>query len=328
MSHSWSSSFRAIPQSIRIGLEAIPTNYIIVGCVKKIPRSAIAEDKFSHLGITMVGGQLSFPTEIVPPPENGKSSSINFEGQEIVRKDLPKVSKAFPVETPNFGDWSKGSHTIYWKRQVYLRQNISPKLREITLELIGEEPGADPNFAIKFVVNEVLDKTSNSFESDLFDVLNLLQENVGAVAVFKSDASLADFLQTIHLTWDILPPGEGERNVTRILSGIRNRSEGLERTIRERYTFLSQLRPVAFINGRSGFQRYFGAKFSDNLVVFENISYGNAIYIMYEDWEALSQRSRSDLLTADNLRFDRVVHGNDWKEKVSALVRGKRRGKF
>lgn len=161
MSHSWSSSFRAIPQSIRIGLEAIPTNYIIVGCVKKIPRSAIAEDKFSHLGITMVGGQLSFPTEIVPPPENGKSSSINFEGQEIVRKDLPKVSKAFPVETPNFGDWSKGSHTIYWKRQVYLRQNISPKLREITLELIGEEPGADPNFAIKFVVNEVLDKTSN-----------------------------------------------------------------------------------------------------------------------------------------------------------------------
>ena len=39
---------------------------------------------------------------------------------------------------------------------------------------------------------------------------------------------------------------------------------------------------------------YFGAKFGENIVVFENMDYGNAIYILSDNWEEISKMSRID----------------------------------
>jgi hypothetical protein len=65
---------------------------------------------------------------------------------------------------------------------------------------------------------------------------------------------------------------------------------------------------VAFIHGRSGFRRYFGAKFADHLVVFENIEHGNTAYVMFERWETLSQKTRLQLLAGPADGFVRVIH--------------------
>jgi hypothetical protein len=41
--------------------------------------------------------------------------------------------------------------------------------------------------------------------------------------------------------------------------------------------------------------RYFGAKFGDDFVAFENVNYGNAIYLMRETWPELRRETWPEL---------------------------------
>jgi hypothetical protein len=95
--------------------------------------------------------------------------------------------------------------------------------------------------------------------------------------------------------------------------------------MRERVEVIGRLKPDAFIAGSDGFMRYFGAKFGDDFVVFENARYGNALYIMYEDWAQLSQRSRVELLAGPRESFERLEHRGDWKHILRAMVQDYRR---
>jgi len=139
------------------------------------------------------------------------------------------------------------------------------------MELLETEPSADPRFIIKFQVADILNQSHPDFQDLLFFNLNLLQENVGACDVFKADAALPEFLRTITVEWELLPPGDRKGNLAKILAG--RPPDETNRTVTERYDALAALLPLSFIHGRSGFRRYFGAKFADDLVVFENIDY-------------------------------------------------------
>ena len=133
----------------------------------------------------------------------------------------------------------------------------------------------------------------------------------------------------ISVYWEILPPGERTETLARILSKFRAPSEAVKKKLLERYAFLEKLKPVAYISGTSGFQRYFGAKFGDNLVVFENIEYGNAVYIMFEKWEELSKLSRIELLRSRrSAGFQRVVHPAGWQDIVASVVNDNRPKSF
>jgi hypothetical protein len=92
--------------------------------------------------------------------------------------------------------------------------------------------------------------------------------------------------------------------------------------IKERYLFLAKLKPTQFVLGSNSFQHYFGAKFSENLVVFENIEYGNAIYVMFGKWRKLRQLSRKELMAnyQEGKDFIRIVHQDGWKEKLKAII--------
>lgn len=89
--------------------------------------------------------------------------------------------------------------------------------------------------------------------------------------------------------------------------------------------------PVSYIRGSGQFGSYFGAKFADDLVVFENLRYGNALYILYDDWDDISKRSRLDLLRDHDAKFDRVVHAADWQFQFNKIMKmeltARRRGK-
>ena len=91
--------------------------------------------------------------------------------------------------------------------------------------------------------------------------------------------------------------------------------------VEDRHRFFMTLNPKHLVIGRSGFQRYCGAMLREDLVVFENEKYGNAVYVMYGDWEELSQRSRVELLSGIyGTRFDRVVHTQGWQERVKKII--------
>ena len=155
------------------------------------------------------------------------------------------------------------------------------------------------------------------FEADLLYKLNLLKKTLVRPMCFRS-VVLVDYLKTVYVNWEILPPGEDTR--TRIMVAFSRSTAEIQATINERYDLLSTLNPIAFINGTNGFDRYFGAKFSDKLVVFENVKYGNAAYVMNDRWQELSQRSRLDLLKERPDGFMRIRHTSGWEDRLRALV--------
>jgi hypothetical protein len=107
------------------------------------------------------------------------------------------------------------------------------------------------------------------------------------------------------------------------MKGNRSRDEEI---LRERVEAFKALKPESYIRGMGEFRRYIGAKFSENLVVFENWRYGNALYILYENWEEFSKRPRLDLLRDANAHFYRIIHAPGWREQLEETIRRERCG--
>ena len=63
--------------------------------------------------------------------------------------------------------------------------------------------------------------------------------------------------------------------------------------------------------------------------MFENLRYGNALYILYGDWQDVSKRSRLDLLKGTDESYDRIRHDDGWEHRFVEHMRLqlKRRGK-
>ena len=324
---NWKKSFRKIPARIMQKLSRMSDHKVVVACVRKVPASVLADGTYAHLGMSIKRDTPCFLERVTPDPTSGRFSMRNVEGHEIVRKDLPMSTKTYSREAPNWGDWGNGSHEVYWNQDVYQRDFIPPKEADIGIRLLATEPDEDPVFLFRFSVEEVLNRRDTDFEAELFSNLNLLQENVGGADVFPADTDDREYLKTISVFWEILPPGERTENLAHILSKFRTPSTELRTRLLERYSLLEQLNPIAYISGTSGFQRYFGAQFADDLVVFENIEYGNALYVMFDDWEDLSKRSRLDLLRHQKrAHFERIVHRSGWQDAVTNAVRVHRRG--
>ena len=311
---NWKKKFLKIPENILQKVRSFETGLISVAAVKKVKTADISSGVYSHIGLTVseLNAQTTF--EIVPNAENGNASKKNLFGWEIVRKDLPMISKTFTVESPNFGDKSKGTHPVDWSRDVYQRESFEPTAHSIIIEFLKI---TEADAVIKFKISNDLDRNEPKFEENLLFALNLLQENTGAADVFQSDTPNDVYLSTIHLDWEIFPAGTADEVVSQL---GRTKSNNLSPQslviIAERVNFFNALKPKNFIQGTGKFHSYFGAMFADDLVVFENLRYGNAIYVLYENWEEVSKMSRIDLLRGTSERYDRFPHLAGWQSKL------------
>ena len=322
----WKQNYLRIPDSILHKIGALPNDEFVVACVRRLRSLDAAGGLYAHLDIRVDQDRLVVPERIVPRPDVGRYSTYNVGGREIVRRDLPKVTKTYSWDAPNYGDWSKGSHEVSMDRDVNQREFLPPPELALTMEILAEEEVGDKQFVLRFTVGEMLDRRRPEFEQSLLFDLNLLQENVGGVDIFASDARLDEYLDTIYVDWELLPPGTREDTIARVLAGVKGPTEELRRKLVDRYRLLEELQPVAFVQGRSGFRRYFGAKFTEDLVTFENLEYGNAVYVMYEDWQTLSQLSRLELLSSARQGFTRVIHRDGWMDRLKKLIAQRRQG--
>jgi hypothetical protein len=317
----WKKNFRNIPDQISKKVAELNKDDITVAAVKKIKAADITSGVYNHIGISIQDGNLTYKSEIVPSPQNGRYSEFNVNGQEKKRTDLPMVTKTYSWEVPNFGDSFKGTHEVTREREVYRIDFTPPQNLRIKVELIGKEEKGDIFYVLKFSTSAVLNRSDRNFNKDLMFNINFIQENTGVANIFQSDATHSDYLKTVFVSWEILPPGEREETVNRILSGMRNVDPEVKKKLIGRYELLDKLKPIAYIQGSSGFQRYFGAKFSEKLVVFENIEYGNAMYVMFEQWEELSKLSRMELLKNKDHNFIRIIHTSGWENELKKVVK-------
>lgn len=321
---NWKKGFRKLPDKIIRKLDELNSEDVIVAGVKKIPVEHIVKGKYRHLDISLEEGEVRAPKAFTPKDNTGKQSRLNINGKEIKRKDLPMITKTYTWEVPNYGDWSNGSHEASIDREVYQTEFIAPKNLQIKIDILGKEvKNSTDMYVFKFSLSEVLNKKQEGFEDDLLFNVNLLQENTGVSDVFESTASHADYLKTVYLSWEILPKGSKDEVIDRILSGVNTTNPLLREKLTQRYDLLSKLKPANYIQGTSGFQRYFGAQFSDKLVVFENIEYGNAIYVMFEKWDELSKLSRLELLKNRTDDFVRIIHRDGWENVLKQTIQEK-----
>jgi hypothetical protein len=305
-----------VPQRVIDRILTFDQDDVVAACVKHLRPEDI--NRYDKLGITSGATGIQIPPPRVPDPKAGRYSNINVNGQVRKLKDLPMVSRSFSVESPNYGDWSKGSHDTTFTRNVYQTEFIPPKNVQLSITLLATKPDG---FVVKFAIEQVLNRRLPNFEKDLLYNLNILQENTGAVDVFPSAATLADYAKTIKVDWQILPPGTSDEVIASMQKGNRAMPQEQVEVMRDRIEVLAKLKPEAYIAGTDEFLRYFGAKFAEDFVVFENILYGNAIYVMYEQWKELSQRSRVDLLSGSGDAFVRIVHKKGWKKQVANIVK-------
>jgi hypothetical protein len=315
-------NFRSIPTRISSKVKQLPDRYLIVSCLKKYSATDISKGVLSHLGVSLDSKCLHLPTSIMPKPTQGKHSDRNINGQEIVRRDLGLLTLYHSVDVPNWGDSYNGTHSVDLPYKAYLRDFISPHLVQITMECPNTAAAAS-TYGILFKMDEVLDKKSADFDDRLFDLVNILQENISYCDVYPSKSGYQDYIKTLHLNWDILPPGQMASFIKSMGGGNGNNPQ-YNQIIQQRYDFLMSLTPVELLVGTSGFLKYCGAKINGNLVVFDNPKYGNAAYVMYDTWSDLSKKSRTELLSGRlGNNFDRIIHNKGWEKEVRSLIKKK-----
>jgi hypothetical protein len=309
-----------IPAKILEQITAFDQDDVVAATVKLINPTDVA--RYSHLGITLGPNGLSLPLPTAPDPNAGRYSHANLYGMEKKRTDLPMYKKEFGHWAPSWG--SSSTHYVSRERDVYRRDFYPPKQVELSVTLVGN-PG--DSFLIKFAIEQVINRRTPRFEQELLYNLNLLQENVGSADVFESAASLADYAASVRVDWQLLPPGTVDEVLTAMLRGKRPVNADQQAVMKERITVMSKLKPEAYVTGTDGFLRYFGAKFGDDFVAFENAQYGNAVYIMYESWETLSKKSRIEILAGDPDSFDRIEHRKGWIDQLIGHVSAYRKKK-
>ena len=269
--------FRRIPDYIEQELRNIQEQHIIVATIINIPKSDIDRGIYSHLGIKAVEGEVQYPDILYPDELAGLYARRNRDGIVWTLKNLPKVIKTFSFDSPNFGDPDKGYHTTYIDREVYQRRFEPPREWAISIRLVNQD---DENVRIKVQISAFLDRQHPDFRSDLFFAINLLQEQCRDCHVFRANISDEELARITAVSWEIFPPGTMDRAFSTITTRLRVPSPQRQREIENRANALARLHPTEYIVGSGMNSHYFGAKFGENIVVFENIDYGNAIYII------------------------------------------------
>ena len=243
-----------------------------------------------------------------------------WKEKKLFERTYLRLFKTYERELPIWGDHSRGTHSFSYERAVYRRDKIFPRYFKIKIEQLAiEQP--EGFVLIKVGIDKIFRNNKNLDESELLFALNLLNESTGFVDVYPLDAEDADYLGAIELNWEIIPPGEQNMIVNKILRGRRGVNEELRSKVENRYRILCEMKPNFFIKGTKGFSGYFGAQFGDDLVVFENVSYGNAIYVMFGDWKRLSQLSKTDLFRSENENYLRITHNKGWEVKLKDAVK-------
>lgn len=127
------------------------------------------------------------------------------------------------------------------------------------------------------------------------------------------------------LNWQVLPMGEypwekAKEHVRRITEFL---EVGQKPVIEHRIRKITQYKPDFLAVGNGGFHGYFVLGFNNkNLYVLESVHLGNATYVFQENWEALAQLTKKDILDS-NLHHSRLIHNPKWGGAVSTILGGK-----
>lgn len=306
-------NYRKIPKSLKTKVKTIENNTVQAGLILELSDQELE---------TLFGGNLNKNTPnymYVPHAENGRYCSRNIFGYKRKRKDLPKVSKTITMgERPIYGDYSNGTFVLTKDMMVYQQEVVKPYLLKFKAELLKSIENDGQTLNIVYVkISETLNKESENFSKSLFIHINLLGENFGSVNVFDPNLSEEELVGNKYLGWEILPPEKGKKKIQSILS---NSNFQHKEQFEKRFKILKSLDPINYVYGFNGTYRYFGAMISKDCVVFENLQYGNAIYVMFDEWPRLSKLTKTQIQNEDDKLYRRIEHRPGWVKELKSII--------
>ena len=313
--------YRKIPPKIKASLSNIKTGLVAVGGAMVIDKNQL-NPILKRLRIDWnVGQDLTGKRDIVIPDERlGGACMSNKLRHKIIRNDLRKIAVLKPVYAPVWGGHRK------WQMRTYREYPRDVKEARRQFLEIFIESDKDARVLVKFRLSELLNPKNPRFERLLIESLNIAQEVFGCRGccdVYPAEDSLDSYRSKIRVNWTILPVGTKPDKIWSILTANGNVYQGKdkEKEFKERYDFLMSFKGTDLIVGAESFERYFGIKISDDLVVFDCLNYGNAMYIFRKDWEVLSKKSRVELLSGyESKDFYRIAHKKNWEHKAKTII--------
>lgn len=256
--------------------------------------------------------------EAMLPPIIGRFTRINVEGKVVTRKDLPKETVYISMymtrkEFRGRNQTEDVTDFIDIPRKVYQKEIIPGTGFEIILESKDEQ--------LYLLINKIFDKETDLINSTI--AANIILELVGYCEVFSEHLNEYFkpkkikrynwiFLESNGLPW--------EKRKERFREIVEKSKKAKQMVIWERLETIAELKPDFEAVGQNGFSGYVVFGFSDKgLYVFESANLGNATYIVKGDWESISKMSKAEIIQ-NNLHEFRLIHRNDWKEKVSKAL--------
>jgi hypothetical protein len=305
------SGFRSLPEEIKAEIDSLGDVRFVFGAVRNFSDQLLA-DWTQRLELEQVGDDEWVG---LPPASSGRWSKWNVNGREIVRRDLPKVYHSWTIEAPDFQ--GPGTHSITFSREVFRKQRLYGQQVEASITR-RDEPRDSLVGTVMVTLQAPYDEDA---EQAYLYAASLARTWFGSATAYSLDETGIPQVPDQSVSWDFLPDGTAEEMREAVVKKFSGSAPPQEIEIMiDRLEKVQSLAPEKRLVGDSGLQRYIGYMFGDDFVAFENPRVGNALYLMYGDWESLSQLSRSQLLASREGDFDRIIHTARWFEKLRLAV--------
>ncbi|MGR8826063.1 hypothetical protein N2E09_00400 [Leuconostoc citreum] len=313
--------FRKIPEKLLFTLSQIKSNTVLVSTNISVSAKDLTDGKYRKWNINSINDLADNSViDFIPSKKEGPTSKINLVGKTIILRDLPKEDKSWNITGPNFGDYSKGTHTATITQPVFQREYELPREIHLSIKQTDTEHSKD-ELQLQIWIKEPLRRDEKTFSDDLLFGLNLLQESTGNSGIISSSRSENDkLIEEKQKDWEFLPVGTGDIRGT-ILQKIGNKKV-ISDSSQERIDYFTNppFKIVGHINGINSFERYIGLELPNGIVILENFNYGNAIFVFKKDWESFSKMTRGELIKRKSSDTERIPHKKNWKINLETVL--------
>lgn len=252
------------------------------------------------------------------PSVVGRVTRFNAEGKWHIRRDLLKELRFIGSRSWTRREW-RGSDateevedTIYIHRWAYPRELIEPLSVELTyMEHEGDRLVVSPELTF-----QAADAELNKH------VINLMLELFRSCEIVLHDMARLTPPAELRANWVMLPPGEHpwdriEAHIAKVFSG---KAPSVAKAVLQRQHVVLSYKPAFTWRGLGGFSDYIAYIFPDRkLVVLESVYYGNALYVLGDDWEDLSKLTKAQIIN-HQLAERRIVHSKDWVQQLNEVL--------
>ncbi|XXO40635.1 hypothetical protein ACSEXT_16185 [Lactiplantibacillus plantarum] len=130
--------FRKVPKKVTTKINSFKSDTILVSIETTLSKESLTKFRSSSLLNTSQYKTNEFEDfSFLPPATVGTYSRRNIEGRSITLRNNPKVQKSWTIEGPNFGDYSKGTHTVVHSKLVFPKKLNSPKIFYYHLKILN-----------------------------------------------------------------------------------------------------------------------------------------------------------------------------------------------